>query len=166
MNASATHLTVTIICGLSLILCNRGSDTAESGSSNPGKRRKNSSCSECCTRTRGGPGLRRPRRGQLNQRRLSGSRQEETSNHFRLQHQQRAAVETNPATTVPMLVVPSPVSPAAAAPPSAAPPQRFILFLFDDLHLSASDLVHVQKVATKIVAGALADSDMAAVVSF
>jgi len=40
------------------------------------------------------------------------------------------------------------------------------VLLFDDLHLSASDLVHVQKVATKIVAGALADSDMAAVVSF
>src|SRR5207253_8141598 len=53
-----------------------------------------------------------------------------------------------------------------AAPPSATAAQRFIVLLFDDLHLSASDLVHVQKVATKVVAGALADSDMAAVVSF
>jgi hypothetical protein len=26
-------------------------------------------------------------------------------------------------------------------PPPATPPQRFIVFLFDDLHLSASDLV-------------------------
>jgi len=79
--------------------------------------------------------------------------------------QKRAALETRPVPTPPVPTVPYPVSPAAA-PPSATAAQRFIVLLFDDLHLSASDLVHVQKVATKIVAGALADSDMAAVVSF
>jgi len=44
-------------------------------------------------------------------------------------------------------------------------PQRFIVFLFDDMHLSASDLLQVQKAATKMLAGSLSDSDMAAVVS-
>jgi VWFA-related protein len=45
-------------------------------------------------------------------------------------------------------------------------PQRFIVFLFDDMHLSASDLQHVQKAATKMLAGSLADSDAAVVLSF
>ena len=44
-------------------------------------------------------------------------------------------------------------------------PDRFIVFLFDDFHLSAGDLAQIQKAATKIVAGSLADSDVAAVVS-
>ncbi len=37
--------------------------------------------------------------------------------------------------------------------------------MFDDFHLSAGDLAQIQKAATKMVAGSLADSDVAAVVS-
>ncbi len=47
----------------------------------------------------------------------------------------------------------------------AAAPQRFIVFLFDDTHLGVADLLRVQKVATKMLAESLAESDMAAVVS-
>ena len=39
------------------------------------------------------------------------------------------------------------------------------MFLFDDLHLDTGDLAQIQKVATKIIAEALNDSDLAAVVS-
>jgi VWFA-related protein len=63
----------------------------------------------------------------------------------------------------------APAAPSAAVPsltPQAAiAPERFIVFLFDDLHLGAGDLLRVQKVATKMLAETLADSDMAAVVS-
>jgi VWFA-related protein len=48
---------------------------------------------------------------------------------------------------------------------STMTPDRFIVFLFDDFHLSAGDLAQIQKAATKMVAGSLADSDVAAVVS-
>jgi VWFA-related protein len=44
-------------------------------------------------------------------------------------------------------------------------PQRFIVFLFDDMHLGAGDLLRVQQVATKMLSESLTDSDMAAVVS-
>lgn len=58
-------------------------------------------------------------------------------------------------------------SPATPAPlNSASPvPSRFIVFLFDDLHLSAEDLVHAKKASAKILGDALGESDMAAVVS-
>ena len=59
--------------------------------------------------------------------------------------------------------------PSLAAPdvsPQRSPvPERFLVFLFDDMHLGASDLAQIQKAATMMLAGALADSDMAAVVS-
>lgn len=48
---------------------------------------------------------------------------------------------------------------------STMTPDRFIVFLFDDFHLSAGDLAQIQKAATKMVAGSLADSDLAAIVS-
>ena len=48
---------------------------------------------------------------------------------------------------------------------STMAPDRFIVFLFDDFHLSAGDLAQIQKAATKMVGGSLADSDLAAVVS-
>jgi len=77
--------------------------------------------------------------------------------------QQRAAVESKP----------TPAELAAGNPPPspggqqrATSPQRFLVFLFDDMHISAVDLMHLQKVARKIVSESLADSDMAAVVSF
>ena len=56
-------------------------------------------------------------------------------------------------------------SQANSNPPPKRTPERFIVFLFDDMHLAAGDFSLVQKAATKIVPGALADSDMAAVVS-
>jgi VWFA-related protein len=57
---------------------------------------------------------------------------------------------------------------SASAPPPDHPratPERFIVFLFDDLHLTAGDLTQLQEAATKMVAGSLAESDLAAVVS-
>ncbi len=74
--------------------------------------------------------------------------------------QKRAGVESSPAPAEP-----SPINPGGIPPPATVP-QRFIVFLFDDMHLSVGDLMQVQKVATKMVAGSLAASDMAAAVSF
>jgi VWFA-related protein len=54
----------------------------------------------------------------------------------------------------------------SATPPAGTQPERFILFLFDDLHLGASDLIQAQKAATKVLRESLAPSDMADVVSF
>ena len=59
---------------------------------------------------------------------------------------------------------PAPTAPSGAPQPSALP-ERFIVFLFDDIHLSASDLLQTQAAATRVVAGSLADSDVAAVVT-
>lgn len=54
-----------------------------------------------------------------------------------------------------------------APPPGAqrAAPERYVVFLFDDMHLNAGDLSQIQKAATGMLAGALSDSDIAAVVS-
>ena len=56
---------------------------------------------------------------------------------------------------------------ATPAPESAAPPPRprFVIFLFDDMHLEAQDLAHVQKAGAKAVAETLGESDYAAVIS-
>jgi VWFA-related protein len=56
-------------------------------------------------------------------------------------------------------------APPDAAPQSSIVPERFIVFLFDDLHLSAEDLAHAKTAGAKVLAGALADSNMAAVVA-
>ena len=56
-----------------------------------------------------------------------------------------------------------PVSPDATPATGASP--RFVVFLFDDLHLSASDLMQVKKASTAMLGSALAPTDMAAVVS-
>jgi VWFA-related protein len=58
-------------------------------------------------------------------------------------------------------------APAASdlAPPRAAAPERFLVFLFDDIHLSAADLAHAQKAGTEMLAASLSDADVAAVVS-
>lgn len=45
-------------------------------------------------------------------------------------------------------------------------PKRFIVFLFDDLHLSVADMAQVQLAATRMLEGALGGADMADVVSF
>jgi VWFA-related protein len=49
--------------------------------------------------------------------------------------------------------------------PTAAP-KRYIVFLFDDLHLEPGDLLQAQKVATKMIGSSLSDSDLALVLSF
>lgn len=59
---------------------------------------------------------------------------------------------------------PAPTTPNATQ-QSSPPPERFIVFLFDDLHLSASNLQQMQITAKRVLAGSLADSDVAAVVS-
>jgi VWFA-related protein len=56
-------------------------------------------------------------------------------------------------------------SPPGSAQSPAKTPERFIVFLFDDLHLNPGDLMQIQKTATKMIAGTLNDSDLAAVVS-
>jgi len=73
--------------------------------------------------------------------------------------QQRAGVEGNRASTEP-----APVG-LDTPQPAATPPTRFIVFLFDDLHLSTGDLLRMQKVATAMLGQSVADTDMAAVVS-
>ena len=52
-----------------------------------------------------------------------------------------------------------------SAPPATNLSKRFIVFLFDDLHLSAGELLRAQNVATKMLGESLGNSDMAAVVS-
>jgi VWFA-related protein len=56
------------------------------------------------------------------------------------------------------------VAPPIGTPSAAA--QRFIVFMFDDMHLNVGDLLRAQKVATKMLAESLAPTDIAAVVSF
>jgi VWFA-related protein len=55
--------------------------------------------------------------------------------------------------------------PANAVSQTSVLPKRITVFLFDDMHLSAEELPYVQKAAVNALAGALADSDMAGVVS-
>ena len=44
-------------------------------------------------------------------------------------------------------------------------PERFVVFLFDDMHMSVGDLAQTQKAATEMLAQSLTETDMAAVVS-
>lgn len=44
-------------------------------------------------------------------------------------------------------------------------PHRFVVFLFDDMHLSIEDLARTKKAPAKLLDGALVESNMAAVVS-
>jgi hypothetical protein len=55
----------------------------------------------------------------------------------------------------------------SGAEPSAAAnaPPHFIVFLFDDLHLSLEDLAHTKEAGVKALDGLLGGSDTAAVVS-
>lgn len=50
-------------------------------------------------------------------------------------------------------------------PAAVTAPERFIVFLFDNMHMSNGDLMQIQKAATKMIAGSLGDTDSAAVVS-
>ena len=73
--------------------------------------------------------------------------------------QQRATIQSDDSRAA----EPAPL--ASASPQATNVPQRFIVFLFDDVHMSASDLVHTQRAATEMLAGSLTETDMAAVVS-
>ncbi len=58
-----------------------------------------------------------------------------------------------------------PSASVTVTPQWAVVPNRFIVFLFDDMHLSAGDLAQAQKASTKMLARSLTEQDMAAVVS-
>jgi VWFA-related protein len=57
-------------------------------------------------------------------------------------------------------------APADAPTHPAAMPERFVVFMFDDMHLTAGDFLRSQQVATKMLAASLSPTDAAAVVSF
>ena len=81
--------------------------------------------------------------------------------------QTRAVSANNPTPATPPAsdaVIDSSANPNLTQRPAA--PQRFIVFLFDDMHISAPELLRLQQVATKMIDGSLADSGLAAVVSF
>jgi VWFA-related protein len=88
---------------------------------------------------------------------------EQTLSGFSIQ--QRALAPSGTSDPQPPQIPPSP-QPSAATPATSAAPERYIVFLFDDLHLAAADLQQAQQTATKMMAGALGNSDAAAVVSF
>jgi VWFA-related protein len=78
--------------------------------------------------------------------------------------QRRTALATEPNNASDNAVGPN--SPSSKTDlPQAVPPDRFVLFLFDDVHLTAGDLSLIQKAGTKITSESLAASDMAAVVA-
>jgi VWFA-related protein len=87
---------------------------------------------------------------------------------FSVEKRTSNALEAKPAaSTAAAPHVPAATAGPAAAPPTATPaPQRFIVFLFDDLHFSFANLSQVQSAATRMLAGSLGDTDMADVVSF
>jgi len=58
----------------------------------------------------------------------------------------------------------TPTPPSVNAAPQTGE-QRYIVFLFDDLHLGAEDLVRVRNAGAKVLDGALNSSDIAAVLS-
>jgi VWFA-related protein len=64
-------------------------------------------------------------------------------------------------------LAPAPAASAQSAgnPSSPPAPHRFVIFLFDDLHLNFEDLARAQKAAAKVLAETLDGSDMAAVAS-
>src|SRR5260370_29025345 len=79
--------------------------------------------------------------------------------------QKQAQIEPSPAPVASLTARPTGIPPINAN-VTPMPTERYIVLLFDDMHLAASDLLQVQKAATKMLAGSLADSDMAVVLSF
>jgi VWFA-related protein len=76
--------------------------------------------------------------------------------------EKRAALVSDGKVAEPSLATPS--APIASQPTHES--RRFLVFLFDDLHLDAGNLLRVQNVATRLVPESLGTSDTAAVVSF
>ncbi len=77
--------------------------------------------------------------------------------------QQRVPTEVTPASNTPSgSSAPTPPNATAKSSPS---PDRFVIFVFDDLHLDAQDLDHVKKAGVKVVTESLTDTDVAAVIS-
>jgi VWFA-related protein len=78
--------------------------------------------------------------------------------------QRRTSLGTERDSTDHKAILASPSDPKPDA-PKAVSPEHFVVFLFDDLHLSAGNLSLIQKAGTRITSESLADSDMAAVVA-
>src|SRR5438034_5751878 len=135
MNASATHLAVTIICGLSVIVCTRAAAQENQEARTPESVPKiqvavNAVLVPVVVRDSQGRAV-----GNLTKENFQVLDRKKPQVISGFSIQKRAALETNPAPILQVPIVPSPASPAA--PPSATAPHRFIVFLFDDLHLSA-----------------------------
>lgn len=78
--------------------------------------------------------------------------------------QRRTATTTEASNTHDNPVGPNSSGPKTGA-PQAARPERFVVFLFDDVHLNPGDLNLIQKAGTKITSESLAPSDIAAVIA-
>jgi VWFA-related protein len=74
-------------------------------------------------------------------------------------------IESASARNLRRTVEPSPSSVSSDAPTAAAAPHRFIVFLFDDRHVTASDFAIAQKAAIQMLDEPLAATDYAAVLS-
>jgi VWFA-related protein len=59
----------------------------------------------------------------------------------------------------------SPSAPPTPPPQPQAMKRRFVVFLFDDMHMSAAELVPAKKAGMEAIDGALSDTDVAAVVA-
>jgi VWFA-related protein len=81
--------------------------------------------------------------------------------------QQRAGTGNPPETAEATQPGSGPSGITAPSPSNVSAPvaERFIVYLIDDFHISASDLAPIQKAASRIVSGSLAPSDLAAVVT-
>jgi len=85
--------------------------------------------------------------------------------------ERRGGPETNPGSsfgTNTAISPPSPIeqlAPATDTPQISTLPKRILVFLFDDMHLTAADLVYAKKAAASALDNAVDNSSMAAVVT-
>jgi VWFA-related protein len=79
--------------------------------------------------------------------------------------QKRSASESPAASANRKSTTPYVITIPATTPAPAVVPQRFIVFLFDDMHFDPGDLLRIKKVATKMLGETIGESDMAAVVT-
>ena len=76
----------------------------------------------------------------------------------------RGAPSSSPASPAQLAPSPPP-APAHPATPPQAIPGRILIFLFDDLHIGAEDLIYAKKAASRVLSKSLTGSTMAAVIS-